>query len=71
VAADEPYRYRRGLPADRAQIPYPEVRNQRRMKGNGRDAVVSHGGWLVFGFMALPSISVEDAPDVGVLERLA
>ena len=54
----------------RAQIPSPGVRNQRRVEGNGRDAVVSHGAWVVFAFMALPGISVEDVLDVRVLTQV-
>ncbi|MFE5813197.1 hypothetical protein ACFQ6S_07320 [Streptomyces sp. NPDC056479] len=54
----------------RALIPSPGVRDQRRVEGNGQDAVVSHGGWVLFAFMRLPGISVEEVLDVGALTQV-
>jgi hypothetical protein len=54
----------------RARIPRPGDRNQRRVEGGGRDAVVRHGGWVLFAFMALPRVSAEDVLDLGELTPL-
>ena len=59
-----------GSGAVRAQIPSPGARNQRRLQGSGQDAVVSHGGWVLFAFMVLPGVSVEEVLDVGTLTPL-
>ncbi|MFF3877185.1 hypothetical protein [Streptomyces sp. NPDC001978] len=54
----------------RSLIPSPGIRNQRRVEGNSLDAVVSHGGWVLFAFMRLPDVSVEDVLDVGTLTEV-
>ncbi|GLY16395.1 hypothetical protein LWF15_29840 [Kineosporia rhizophila] len=54
----------------RSAIPSPGERNQRRVEGNGQDAVVSHGGWVLYAFMSLPGISVSEVLDAGPLTRL-
>lgn len=54
----------------RALVPSPGARNLRRLDGNGRDTVVSHGGWVLFAFMTLPGVSVEEVLDAGALTQV-
>ncbi len=54
----------------RTRIPMPGTRNARRVQGNGPDAVISHGGWLIYAFMALPGVAIEDVLDVGTLTQV-